>query len=167
MLPAMKLILVRHGIAERSPSSDRERALSPDGRKRTRRAAQGLSRMVEGKARIFSSPYVRAVETAAILAEALDPRPKVAELDGLALGTVGEGVLDAVRGADASTVILVGHEPSLGSLASWFLVGNADVRALFKKSSAMCIGFGGRPGPGKGRLEWFLPPRVLRHLPAD
>jgi phosphohistidine phosphatase len=163
----MKLILVRHGVAEHSASSDRDRALSSEGRKRTKRAADGLARMVDGKARIFSSPFVRATETAKIVADALEPHPKIKTLDSLALGVDDRSVLKKVHDDDHETVILVGHEPNLSSLASWLLVGNGDLSTLFKKSAALCIGFGGRPDLGKGRLEWFLPPRVLRHLPSD
>lgn len=163
----MKLILVRHGIAETSASSDRERALTSEGRGRTRRAAQGLARMVDGKTRILTSPYVRAVQTAKIIADALDPEPKVKEVEQLALGGEGAGLMDLVGDGETATVILVGHEPNLGSIASWLLVGEDDLSIVFKKSAALCIGFGGKPGAGKGRLEWLLPPRVLRHLPSD
>src|SRR5262249_52836822 len=64
------LFLLRHAIAEdeRPGGTDRDRRLPPRGRTRMRRAAPGLRRLTGELDAIYTSPYPRAAETAAIVA---------------------------------------------------------------------------------------------------
>ena len=69
----MDVYLVRHAIAhERNPTrwpNDALRPLTTAGMRKFRKAAAGLARCVPKTAAIFTSPYVRARETAAMLTE--------------------------------------------------------------------------------------------------
>lgn len=115
------LLLIRHGIAEdlRPGQRDADRALTPEGWAKTRRAMRGLVARGYAPTRGFSSPYRRAMETMACLQEAagafpmettlaLLPESRVAQADlwlrGLAIDMAG-GVL-----------ALVSHQPFLGEL---------------------------------------------------
>ena len=70
----MLLYIVRHGIAidREDPKcpSDPERYLTPEGLKKTREVAKGIASFTEAPKLFISSPYVRAFQTAEILAEA-------------------------------------------------------------------------------------------------
>lgn len=73
----MKLVLLRHEIAApREPGAavetDAKRPLTDEGRKRARRAARGLHRLLGGIDRLASSPLRRARETAEALASSLE-----------------------------------------------------------------------------------------------
>ena len=112
------LYLVRHGIAidheEKGPLSYEARPLTPEGRERFRRAAKAFARLGEQVDALFTSPLVRAVQTAEILAGAigslevgvlheLEPDVPVGEL----FTEVGKHV------EDLQGVALVGHDPQL------------------------------------------------------
>ena len=68
----MDLLIIRHGIAEARSSGgdDDSRRLTDDGRKKMRRGAKGLIRLLPELEALVSSPLVRARETAEIVAEA-------------------------------------------------------------------------------------------------
>ena len=74
----MKLLLVRHAIAEDvrpgARGDDAARRLTAEGRGKMERAAGALSELVTELALVLSSPFVRALETAAILAAAWPKR---------------------------------------------------------------------------------------------
>lgn len=166
----MQLILLRHGPAGRPDPSrwpdDRARPLTPRGEEKTRAAARGLARTLPTATLIWSSPYARALRTAEILAEALgapSPRPVAA----LAAGAPLRGLLPLLVAAEAEVpgdaLILVGHEPDLGLLAGSLLLESTGALPL-KKAGACALSFDGPPRKGDGRLDWFLPPRLLRAL---
>ncbi len=80
----MLLYIVRHGIAidREDPKcpSDPERYLTPDGLQRTCEVAKKLAKLI-GPPKVFiSSPYVRAVQTAEIFADALKKRQRTIEI---------------------------------------------------------------------------------------
>ncbi|MBI1795893.1 MAG: hypothetical protein HYR74_02465, partial [Candidatus Eisenbacteria bacterium] len=70
--------------------------------------------------------------------------------------------LAAVRTVDA--IVLVGHEPHLGRLASTLLFGTPGHPLTLKKAGVCTLAFDDRIAPGEARLCGFLAPRVLRRL---
>ena len=153
----MKLYLVRHGLAEeRSPLvADEERPLTGKGKRRTREAFRGLARIARPE-RILSSPLVRAVETAEILARALG-HDGFREEGSLAPGGDPHALLARLAREGGESVALVGHEPDLSELA-FLLAGRIEL----KKAGVALIE--GEPRPGEGRLAWLLPPLLLARL---
>ena len=116
-----ELILLRHGIAEPHGSKeDRLRALTPEGRERTRKICERAGQLGLRAASLVSSPLVRARETGEIAVEAgLAPALRCSE--GLAPGgdpwpLLQEWLAQGTVGG-AGRLILVGHEPDLGLLA--------------------------------------------------
>jgi phosphohistidine phosphatase len=161
----MRLILFRHGPAgERDASrwpDDSLRPLSPRGAERTRAAARGLERIEPGVSGIVTSPLARALGTAAILEEVFEDAT-IERLDALSPGGSYRQVIEhaAAWGGDGP-LVLVGHEPDLGKLAGVLLFG-APTPLPLKKAGACAIDFDDAPAAGKGRLRWFLTPRMLR-----
>jgi phosphohistidine phosphatase len=120
----MELLLWRHCEAEPG-EPDLGRALTHKGEKQARRMAAWLHAHLPDSARILASPARRALQTAQALAD-LAPR-KMKIVDTLAPGASAEDVLRAARWPQASaTIVVVGHQPTLGHVASLLLTGRAQ-----------------------------------------
>jgi phosphohistidine phosphatase len=162
----MQLLIIRHARAEERGLLRRDagRRLTKDGRADMRKAAKGLSRLIDNLDVLATSPLARARETADILADVLDgPAPTGLQL--LEPGGSTEKLLAwiAEQPADA-TVALVGHEPDLSCFAGYVLGGKADSFVELKKGAACLISFEREPKAGEGRLQWLLAPSQLRKL---
>ena len=155
VLAERELLLWRHGLAEeRHPSRpDGDRALTPEGIRRTAAVAEQLHRLQLDCDQLLSSPLRRAVQTAELGVGA-----------GLAAGFAVEASL--APGGDPRPLLqrgswrrlgLVGHEPDLGHLASSLLGAPAGTITLRKAGIVLiCLGAAGV------RLEALIGPRLLR-----
>lgn len=155
----MNIYIVRHGIAEdvSKDGTDEKRALTAEGKKKMKDAAAGFAALESEVGRVFSSPLVRAWQTAEILAKELDK--EIEEMQELAPGHSPKQVLNRLAEIEETdSVMLVGHQPDCSTLAS-FLFGNVDIE--FKKG-AICKIQMDRMTAGSGSLIWHLPPQALR-----
>ncbi|MBI3899826.1 MAG: phosphohistidine phosphatase SixA [Gammaproteobacteria bacterium] len=166
----MKLLLIRHAKAEErafslfSTDNDAARRLSDEGRKSMRKYAKGLRQIVPTIDVLATSPLLRAHETAEIVADAFACDALI-EVPALApSGSAAEVVEWLKQQAPGVTVVLVGHEPNLGSLVDWLLTGRETGFIDFKKGGACLIEFPARAAPGTGKLQWLAPPSLLRRL---
>jgi phosphohistidine phosphatase len=162
----ISLYLVRHGVAaergERWPD-DTKRPLTSDGIKKMRRATAGLRELDVDAAIAYTSPLVRAVQTAEIVVAGLKPSPDMKELPALAPGGQPAKVAEALGSLKAPTgIILVGHEPDLGELAAWLISAKAPLP--FKKGGVCRIDLTGPASSRSGQLVWFATPKMLRAL---
>lgn len=166
----MRLILIRHAIAEdredfaASGLSDDERPLTDQGRKKMKRAARGLREVVDGIDILATSPLQRAMQTAEIIAGRYNDVTTVTTDSLIPDHPFDEFLGWLQRLEDADTVVAVGHEPHLGSLASWLLTGEGTSRFELKKGSALQLDFAGELKPGGAQLSWLLTPAQLRAL---
>jgi phosphohistidine phosphatase len=165
----MNVLIVRHAIAfKRDPSQwpdDHLRPLTPDGEKRLRREAKGLSKVVPSIDLVLSSPWARAWQTAEILHKVAG-WPAPVECQALEGHRSPRGVLSVLKQhKDAGVIALVGHEPQTQELASYLLTGDAArVTIEFKKAGAALLQVDEGVRAGTARLIWALPPRLLRAL---
>ena len=161
----MQLLVIRHGkAAEYSPGeADEARALTPEGRRKMRRAAEGLATIVPRLDLIATSPLVRARQTAEIVA-AVYPAVSLTELDALAPGGGPEAVAAWLSARDDDVVAEVGHEPDLGELVSWLLSGKRRSFAAMKKGAVCSLESGRTPVAGAARLMWLLTAGQLEKL---
>jgi phosphohistidine phosphatase len=164
-----ELYLVRHAIAadrgEDWPDDDK-RPLTARGVARFKDAVDGLAKMGVAVDEIFTSPLVRAHQTADLLAEGLPGKPTVKVLDALSPGHAPGSILaQLARTARRRRIALVGHEPGLGELAA-HLIGAG--RALeFKKGGVCRIDVESLTSRRAGALNWFVTPKVLRGLRSN
>ena len=82
----MDVILFRHGIAvdaENWKADDATRPLTPEGSVRTKQGAHGLSRLKVQPDHVFSSPLVRARQTADLVKAQLALKIKIELVDDL------------------------------------------------------------------------------------
>src|SRR5260370_5699869 len=163
----MRLYLVRHATAEaQGAGGDAERELTPKGRLRMAEAAKGLRDLKVVPEIILTSPIRRAKETATILAEELGGI-RLEEMAELGAGFSGPAdVLAALAPYQSlKEVILVGHQPGLGELASFMLTGSVSgCEIQVQKSAGTCFNQESRGSQDRYVLIWSLPPRVLRSL---
>jgi phosphohistidine phosphatase len=156
----MELFVIRHAIAV--PGSmlltDVDRPLTPKGRKRFAEAVLGLQCLKVHFDRLYHSPWLRAVETAELLAPVLDGK---AVCSPALARAPSQDLLDALVGA---RVALVGHEPWLGELVAWLTTGAPPHGSVFAFKRGGVAWLEGQPQPGQMVLQAFLPPKVLREL---
>ncbi|RMH00609.1 MAG: hypothetical protein D6705_00015 [Deltaproteobacteria bacterium] len=165
MTPGGDLVLLRHGIAlDRSVAArrnlrDDERPLTREGIEKTVAAAAGLAAFVRARpATVWTSPLLRARQTADIAAEAFGaPPPRVHT--ALAPGEDPACALEEAVKTGANAILLVGHAPDLGDFAAE-LLGARPGTCPLKKAGAAVL----RARDGRMRLVAHLPPRVLRGL---
>jgi phosphohistidine phosphatase len=120
----MKLYLVRHAEAiERSGTMpDANRYLTPKGRSAFRKIARRSRKLGSVLVLIFSSPLVRAVQTAEIIAERLKHDGPVVVANALSHGFDLRLLRSLLAKAGNPTeAAFVGHEPDLGDLAATLL----------------------------------------------
>jgi phosphohistidine phosphatase len=166
----MRVYLLRHGAASLRKSSlksdDDRRPLTDAGKRKLRAAAAGMRAAGLRVDRVLSSPVLRAVQTARIVAPRLRPRPPVRCIDELSPDSRPEILLATLSQLSKSpSILLVGHEPGLSRLAALMLLGpGGDAHLEFKKGGLCRIDFPASPRPGAGRLVFHLPPRLLRRL---
>ena len=167
----MELLVVRHAPAgdreqyARTHADDRERPLTEQGERRMRRAARALRDLVPDLDRIVSSPLRRAVETAALVAEAYGD-VEVVQLEALAPGAPRADRVRFLADQDpAACVAIVGHAPDLDEDVSWLLAGVSHPFVRLGKGGACLLGLAGSIDAGRAELRWALAPRQLRRLP--
>jgi phosphohistidine phosphatase len=160
------IYLVRHAIAAPAAAgtSDGDRALTPEGERKMRGVAAGLKRLGIAPDVVLSSPLRRAVETAAVVAQVLGLEAPVEVYLPLAPGHEAIEVLKGLRPHRAAhELMLVGHEPDMGLLASQLLTGSPTRAPLpFKKGAVAAIRVDAIPPRGAGELLWFMGQKQLR-----
>ena len=167
-MSTMRVVLFRHGPAgERDAArwpDDQLRPLTERGQDRTRLAARGLARL-NGRARaIWTSPLIRAAQTAEALRDAFK-LDDVHVAEPLKPGGSWREMIEHLQRSRvaAGTIVLVGHEPDLGKFAGSLVFGAPRALPL-KKAGACAIDFEGPIEAGGGRLVWLLTPKLLRSL---
>ncbi|ALG66684.1 SixA phosphatase family protein [Beggiatoa leptomitoformis] len=168
----MNVLLVRHAIAEdrdvfaMTGNTDDLRPLTLKGISKMRQNALGIRTQLSTIQHIFSSPFMRAVQTADILSE-LYPDAHRHILPTLAPNSSIHDILTAIQ-AEANThhtIALVGHEPDLGELATWLLTKHVYNWLSLKKGGACLLSFENKVDVGEAQLCWMLTPNQLRTFP--
>ncbi|MEJ2495226.1 MAG: histidine phosphatase family protein [Ignavibacteriaceae bacterium] len=130
----MNIYLIRHGKAEPTSSlvDDKERQLTDEGKKILRSSAEQWKSVIKQPDFILTSPLIRAVQTAEIIAEVMN---------------FNDGVLN-------ENLLLPGSSTNS-------LIGNTEVNLKFSPGSIAKISFEGKPKLGKGVLAFLLPPVTI------
>ena len=160
----MELLIIRHAIAEEPVTDDAARRLTDEGRKRMRRAAKRLPALLPAIDLLATSPLIRAVETAEIVAAAYGGIA-VVEAPALAPGQPPEALAQWLASRRVTGVVcVVGHEPGLNVTAGWLLAGTPRALLDLKKGAACLLNCPDGAQPGAATLRWSLTPAQLRAL---
>lgn len=155
----MRLYLVRHGKAEDHSKNDHDRQLTPGGAKRLQTEAQVLARLGIDPTRIYSSPRVRARQTAEIIASALGKQVEISE--EVNFGFSLESVMKLVDGLPPDAeVMFVGHNPSTAQVVHALTGANVEM----KVGGLARIDLDTAPPELHGHLVWLLAPKVFDTL---
>jgi len=162
----VKVFLVRHGQADSDVPEgldDGARALTTKGRHAAQKHFRELHKRMQGVDRVLTSPLVRAVQTAQILAIAQDLdvplRAHRALLPDMPVGSQA-GLLEDHHG---ETLVLVGHNPSIPAMAAHLLKLSGFPRSV---PPGTVIGLELEKHASKTRLLFFAPPgeQVMEEL---
>ncbi len=157
----MRLYFVRHGIAEDLAASDFDRALTKRGRRRVETSAKVMKRLGIMPERIFSSPRLRARQTAEFIAAALGAPVTLSEAVNFGFDLADVRRLTTDLEAETE-VMFVGHNPDMSLLVSEI----TGVDAPMKKGGLARIDVFGR-GVDEGELVWLIAPKVFDALQAE
>jgi len=160
----MEVYLLRHGIAEdtKPGGSDADRALTSDGKKKLRETLRVAAESGVNPDLILSSHLKRAIQTAEIAGDVLAYKNEIVRSESLNPNSSVERVWDEIRThKDASSLMLVGHNPLFSELAG-FLLGSRSSQVDFKKGAILRVDFERlRPQPN-GILRWYLTPKLAQ-----
>ena len=160
----MKLFIIRHAWAgERGDPrwpDDRLRPLTEEGIERFEGVAKKLVDRGLKPRLIATSPLVRCVQTARIVAQHAPGHPRLVEREELAPGSDLAALLQWTASEEQQSVAWVGHAPDVGYLAA-ALIGGGSASIRFAKGAACAIEFDGDLAPGRGELQWLATAKLL------
>lgn len=149
----MELILWRHAEAEMG-EPDLERALTGKGHKQALKMGAWLDRNLPHSCRILASPSKRTVQTA----QALGRKFKI--LPELSPDAEPGALLAAANWPDSrETVLIVGHQPTLGRVAALLLSGIEQDWSI-RKATAWWIVQRERGDNATNYLKAIMPPEL-------
>lgn len=166
----MDLLLLRHAIAvdfgTSEVSEDSERYLTKEGEKKMRRIAGAMRALGLHIDLILTSPFLRARQTAHIVAEEFGLEKSLESTSFLEPGQSLEKLVSLVqrRTKHAGSIVLVGHEPALSMLISVLIGGNTTVSIALKKGGLCRLQADAFHYGRCATLQWLLTPRQLLQL---
>ena len=156
---ASQLWLLRHGEAVPHDSKpDQERELTARGERQALAAGAALARLGLELDACYTSPKVRALDTAKLACRALGIEPVVE--DAVAEGFDRGDAIALLRAhGDHARVLVVGHEPDFSQVVHDLTGGRVD----FKKGGVAAV----REERGSGELLALLRPREIESIALD
>lgn len=145
----MKLYFVRHTTAADNAPSDAQRPLTRHGEEEARIVGSALAGFSVRPQRIFSSPLLRARQTAAIIGQELKFAGTTEAIEELNNGESTSSLLGALPAV--GEIVLVGHMPSLAEHVAGMIGTPPSTGLAFGKGSVACVDLQGV----SGNLQWF------------
>ena len=151
----MKLYLMRHGQAEATAPSDAQRALTAHGVRQA--TAMGAFLLAEPPHSVYTSPYLRAVQTTE------------AVLSGAGLSSLGYSLAPGItpdddprvafkwlaRLGDRGPVLVVSHNPFISLLFSLLTQGHLQAGVSLSTADLVCLDTGDEGiSPGGATVAW-------------
>jgi phosphohistidine phosphatase len=148
----MRVYLIRHASAG-DAATDQLRELTEEGREEARRVGLGLRKLEARLSTIFTSPLLRARQTATLIAACLRPAPTVKNRSELTCGASPQTILSvAQEGTPPGEVAIVGHNPDLTQCTVTLLGSPPGAAFRFSPGSVCCLEIDGGLPAG---LVWF------------
>jgi phosphohistidine phosphatase len=163
----MNVFILRHGLAVEPGSpgytQDSERPLTPKGKQQLMKVAKGMRRLGLDFDLILASPYVRARQTADIVAKTLKLKKRLDYSEALTPSGSPKELIDYLNRLDPrpEDVLLVGHEPYLSQLISLLISGETGLAISMKKGGLCKLSADSLRADRCATLEWLLMPRML------
>lgn len=159
---------MRHAEAEtidaRDPGRDETRPLTDKGTRQAQRMGLLLKRMKVKIDCALVSPLTRAVETADAVLDAMDVSIDIQTLDAFRPDGTAEEQCLAIHEAGERSVLVVGHLPSIGQLASMLLGSSNEQLIIFHKSTLAALNCEIEGDLPHASLEWIVSPGMAKRL---
>lgn len=154
----MKLYLVQHAKAA-SEQQDPQRPLTQEGRREVQKVAEFIKPMKLSVNYLWHSEKKRAIQTAELLAEAIEIKKSKMVREGLG-PTDDVSILKDELDATTDDIMIVGHLPFLSKLASLLLTGreSADTVA-FKNAGIAALTHNEE---NQWQIDWMVTPEILK-----
>ena len=153
----MRLYLVRHGESDPAGFDD-QRTLNEKGKEDVTRLAKFISHLKLQVTYIFQSQKLRAQQTAKILSASISSTNEIEtriELDPLAPIS---NIIDEITALNED-IMLVGHMPFMGNLASQLIANNENKDVIaFNTGSMVCLE---KIASDLWVIRWMLSPELL------
>jgi len=154
----MKLYFVRHGEAEDLAPTDHSRELTERGKERVGKSAQVLKRLGIAPTVIYSSPRIRAKQTAEIIADALGM--EITITDDVNFGFNVSNVKPLIKKLETrDEIMFVGHNPDMSQIVHKM----AGASLSMKKGGLARIDVVNHKSQ-RGDLVWLIAPKVFDAL---
>jgi len=163
----MNLYILRHGLAVERGSADyaqdADRPLTPKGERKLWRITEAMEALGLCFDLILSSPYLRARQTAEIVADAFKVRKKLEFSDTLTPGGSSRKLIESLNSLKPppENVLLVGHEPYLSGLVSLLVSGDSGFSVVLKKGGLCKLATESLKHGRCASLEWLLTPKLM------
>jgi phosphohistidine phosphatase len=154
----MDLFIMRHGQAHPQVTDDTSRELTKHGRHETQAmATQVFVKKKFTPAKIISSTYVRAIQTAEEVAHVLHYKKTIQQADQLTLDADPRDAFNFLEKQKADSLLIVSHQPLVGQLISLLVEGVIEERHI-PTSAIAYIKISKPPMIGSGHLRWLETP---------
>jgi phosphohistidine phosphatase len=165
----MELILLRHGkspsLVEAGVTRDEDRPLAEVGRHQAKRAGKALAELDSRPDLVLVSPLLRARQTAEQAVKGMGKEPESKIFEPLASGADPEQLIEALSPfTNKKSLMLVGHQPDLGALASRLLFGSVSSAISLKPGGMLLLETDRLSGDGAAELRWLLLPSQIECL---
>ena len=163
----MNIFILRHGIAIEAGSpginKDADRILTPKGERKIWQVADAIAALEISFDLILTSPYLRARQTADIVAEGTESKKRVLETDHLTPAGSARKLIEQLAGMKPASgdVLLVGHEPYLSELIALLIAGDTPVHVTMKKGGLCKLNVDALQYGRCAVLEWLLTPKQM------
>lgn len=153
----LRLYLVQHAEAKRE-EEDPARPLTIRGREEAFKVARHAARIGVRVEKILHSGRLRALQTAEIMGEELNPSGGIEQAEGLDPLADPKIFAERLKSLDED-IMVVGHLPHLSKLAGLLLTGDAGIEPVrFRTAGIVCLE---RDEEGRWSLLWALRPEEI------
>jgi len=164
----MKLYFLRHGEAASANGitikSDAERPLTKEGIEILKIQGKAFEKLNIQPDIIWTSPLVRARQTAEVVAKQLDLEDRIVETPKLACGAGLDSIREIVdTKPHVQSAMFVGHEPDFSTIIGK-LIARSGATVEMKKGGIALVETEFPILAGAGVLMWLLTPKVILKL---
>ena len=153
----MKLYLVQHAKAT-SEQANPQRPLTEEGHQEIKKVAAFIKPLNLAVDYLWHSGRKRAAQTAGDLANVIKTRAGIITHDGLGPNDDVTALRDELAATDQD-IMIVGHLPFLGKLASLLLAGSGGADTVaFKNAGVVSLS---RTKEHEWQIDWMITPELL------
>jgi phosphohistidine phosphatase len=158
----MKLYFVRHGKASQNAPTDEQRPLTEDGIESVKHIAVALKKSGCQPTIIYTSPRVRALQTATIIADEFGMKAQIN--DACNFDFDAKAVVELCKEfSENDEVMFVGHNPSMSEVVQHVTGAMVELST----GGIACVTEFNPPSTRNAMLKWLLTPRLIDPLFAN